>query len=136
MCLTINNSMHPNFKAHTVKSDMTVYKLLLHNDTSKYQGFKYVPHREYGEISFRLIPWGHAVMGYGGYMIEQGWHGFDGLEWATLAKKNHDEYYHTSGFMSAKIVEFIIPKGSLYFIGQNGDIVANRIKSGNLREIV
>ena len=107
MCLHIKSG------PHVADKDMTVWKVITGNNLSQWFDFKYSPNRKYKTVKL-------DVLTYDGGRIEEGYHAY-----RFKLDKVVDGLY--------KAVEFTIPKGATYYLGTGGDIVSNRIVSGDLK---
>jgi len=118
MCLRIDKS-HKFlwlYKAKKAKRPITVYKLLTIVNTTPFRSYRYKFGYNYPEeLSKRFVKT---------ETIESGFlHVYKSRE---LAEKY--SCYLRMMEMSIKIVEMTIPKGSLYFIGNDGTICASCLK--------
>ena len=118
MCLRIMCGPHVADKA------MTVWKVIKFTNLSMWQSFVYEPNHRYETVELTVINKSNYVRS--AYLIiNEGYHAFTNLRAA------HDEIVtFGSGY---KVVKFTIPKGATYFIGDDDDIVSNRIISGDLK---
>ena len=118
MCLTIDKS-HKFlwlYKAKKAKEPIKVYKILTDTNTSPFQyhtykfGFNYP-----NELSKRFVKT---------RVISRGFlHAYQSHE---LAKEN--QFMFNIAAILVRIVEMTIPKGSLYFVGNDGTICASCLK--------
>lgn len=103
--------------------DRVVYKVIQKNNKSLHQDFQYKPN-----TLFRLRK-KLKIFRVGDYNeINEGFHSY--VNFVTAAKRC--SYILT---FNTKLVEFIIPKGAKYYLGDMNDIVSTSIKSGSLRSI-
>lgn len=123
MCLNTRET-----KPSIAETDITVYKIIFHNNYSQVQRFEYEPNKIY-EIDHLEIEISESVFN----TVSEGFHAFKNLSGALLVKDI------TKGAMIPwvmKIVEFTIPKGSEYIISNGGyEIVSNKIISGSLKPV-
>ena len=112
MCLHIKSG------PYVAKVDKTVYKIILMDNRSFYRNKRYKPNTLSPKVTLGVSLYGDA--------IKEGYHAFTNKR-ATVKQL---QYY-----IGCKMVEFTIPAGSIYYIG-NGDIVATRIRSGSLRNMM
>jgi hypothetical protein len=104
------------YKPTIAKKDIKVYKVLWkHSHGSSYRGFKYEKGNEYYQTG---KPFTKTYSRFSKKLIiSRGLHA-----WITKedAIRRHNRSLHV-------IVEMVIPKGSMYYLGDNDDIVSNRL---------
>ena len=108
-----------NLKPLIAKEDILVWKFIFQDNRAPYYTeFCYSPNKTEKEVKLKVI---NAI-------IEEGYH-----SWCSrsIAKSEKSEKFRKFG--KFKVVKFYIPKGSEYFIGEDGDIVSNKIRSGDLK---
>lgn len=121
MCLTIaNNSTKPLI----AKKDILVWKVITKNNISIWREFRYYPNKTY--ITKFYIECGNLVYNYN-MMFCTVYSGFHAYLSRSIARKVK------SYVNDEKVVKFIIPKGAKYYLGDDGDIVSNKIRSGDLK---
>lgn len=111
MCLFIKSG------PHVAGVDRVVWKVIWNRgNISIHRDFKYKPNTLYKKVKIGLCPFNEKI--------------FDGYH----AYRNRDFAYDmlTRPDLNYKMVKFIIPAGSTYYIGDIGDIVSDRIQSGDL----
>lgn len=123
MCLTVSRKHHGTGqpKPKVAQHDIKVYKVLKLDDSSKFQHFQYSPNTIYKMPIRRIYPSGRFFAGESfahEHIIYAGFHAF---------RKMIDTWP-----VNGKVVEFNIPKGTQYYIGDENDIVATQIRSGSL----
>ena len=110
MCLIIKSG------PHIAKKDILVWKVIFKDNTSLHRNFKYSPNKSFPKVKFTMSR-------YESNLIYAGYHSFKSREIARFNKT----------YSNLKVVKFYIPKGAKYFIGDDCDIVSNRIRSGDLK---
>ena len=107
MCLHIDKRYHPRKKPLIAKKDIPVWKYVIPIAPAKYNSFfwNFTYERGYEYSIINKKPFGII-----GWVIDRGFHSYN--------HRNNINYHW---------IRFYIPKGSLYYIGQYGDIVSNRI---------
>lgn len=116
MCLQISVAHHyPLNKPLIASKDILVWKIISDENCSKYQGFQYKPNTVYKLSSQLKLANGRE--------IAEGYHAYTSRQEA----RNHFFDVHH------KVVKFVIPKGTEYFVGIRSDIVSNKIKSLDLK---
>ena len=122
MCLTINYFIHfdnlkNKYKPFTAKTDLEVIKILGNFDGCHY----YTPFRGkkivFKDGKYLMKAGGNgAHLGYRkSFLVNQGIHSYYNLSYAF--------YLNTSDCQ----FESVIPKGTNYFIGKNGDVVSEKL---------
>lgn len=122
MCLYVERGM----AIKTAKQDITVYKMITKNNISVYQNFKYEPNTLY-RLRKKLVA--ERVRNNTIRIVNSGFHAF---------RNNADSYALkaiNTNYSNEKYVEFTIPKGAKYYIGEYGDIVSTSIRSGSLKRL-
>lgn len=121
MCLTINKS-HKFlgwYKAKRVKKPITVYKILEFIDyTSPFRSYQYHKGLNYPDTVGPIYLRDNYIRS--GYL-----HAYQRL---SLAELKACRFSCIEGSKIARVIEMIIPKGSFYFLGTNGDICATCLK--------
>ena len=122
MCLKVNTNFYTRKEAREHKpliaeKDIKVYKVIDVNDRSPYFNFKY--HKKYHyscNFSKNIVNYGRWYI-----KINKGLHSFIKHSEAKIRKAGflNEDYF--------KIVTMYIPKGSEYYLGDNGDIVSNNL---------
>lgn len=116
MCLYLESRKQ---SAIIATEEFKVYKVLQKDNRSEFQNYLYEPN----QLSHRV----NLVISnnmFDGPHIRKGYHSYVSFKVAyTFCPKDH------------KIVEFTIPKGAKYYLGNYEDIVSNRIMSGDLKGI-
>ena len=136
MCLRVNKAFPTkkdaqNYKGEIATKDIKVYKVLEYGTSGKsnkdrayspYRGFYYDKGTQYTESKlnrrYYTTGWSHQCS----LTIEKGLHAY--------VKKNCRQIKnHLSTYAHAKpvVIEMIIPKGSIYYLGDNNDIVTNNL---------
>lgn len=100
-------------KLLTAKNDIEVYKVLTSHNKSAVKRFQYKRGIVYPYIGLEPVETFRSS-------IHAGYHSFKTKDRAEL---NRSFWHH-----ECRVVKFIIPKGSKYYLGTNGDIVSTRIK--------
>lgn len=128
MCLYINKSLHKEIdnilQPHIAKSNMTVWKVITTDNYSYYKNKPYKPNTLYPRVKFGY--YSQVIKQILETVIEMGYHSYK-------SRENARNLHFNSIMDDTKIVKFIIPKGAKYYIGEDGDIVSNIIKSGDLK---
>lgn len=123
MCLYIDKLFHQRIdnilQPLIAKTDKTVWKVIGKHNLSMHRKKHYSPNKLYQRVAF-----GYSSDSLNIQYIEAGYHAFTSRCIARLKYYSNKEEY--------KLVKFTIPKGAKYYIGEDGDIVSNMIKSGNL----
>lgn len=121
MCLTVFGKRVRYKKA---KSDIVVYKILVKKtNLSPYRDFQYLPNTEYSSVKLRATH--HSAWNDDDeWEIEEGLHAY-----TTLVRARFMLDYNE------KVVLFVIPKGTRYVIGEDWEIVAERMITGDLKGI-
>lgn len=125
MCLIINENYHKNFKPLKAEREFAVWKIVCCGFKpvifiSNIYCFRYEKGFEYfitnkRPFSYRTKSELHSRASFKYKVVDRGFHSY----------KTRPNLKTSARFQ--KIVKFYIPKGSLYFIGTEGDIVSNRI---------
>lgn len=136
MCLTIKTSNRTNKSlpvekvaqkyAKVADTDMLIYKVLKvsrRGGKSTYKAFvkgtEYTPGYEYYQTGSAITDRFTTRINYGNELqIDMGLHAFNSYEAASSRYNRHANH---------AICEFIIPKGSTYFVGDSNDVVSDRI---------
>lgn len=122
MCLRIyieSKKQGIHFKQNPLiaSKDITVWKVLEKNDRSVFRKFKYQKGVHYFQtgkpFSFRIS---ENVSGFAFMTIDKGLHSY-------CSRTKAKSYLDTN----KKIVKFIIPKGSKYYLGCMQDIVSDQL---------
>lgn len=114
MCLSVN-MIYPAMSVAT--KNITVYKKLSHGNSSPVKGHRYKAGVLKKKVTLHLSIYGSVSEGYHAYVSKK-------------EAKRHLWHGTTS-----KIVKMTIPKGSGYYRGNNGDIVAERLFTGTLEAV-
>lgn len=121
MCLYISRT---HSKAIKTRKDRTVYKALglgVSLNMSPVFGFEYKPNTlVQSDLGKPTIDDNDQHL----FVIHQGLHAYRNLSFARSAT-----------FCDEKIVAMTIPKGSMVYIGIDGDIVSNALQTGSLEAI-
>lgn len=139
MCLTIltirdhEDLPHPELATRP----MTVYKVIDTDNRSAFQSFVYEPGICY-KLGKSLCSYKNAFTNT--WDVDEGFHAYTSVRAARrsqLSRTRNCALDSTPPTVARlfKIVEFIIPVGAHYFLGDNDDIVSDEIISGNLLSI-
>lgn len=101
------------------EKDILVWKLINKNNVSLHQRFFYSPNKLFPKVGLNIFS--SCVH----KRIFRGYHAFRSRDAARI-----DRSYQCGDL---KVVKFYIPKGAKYYIGDDNDIVADRIRSGDLK---
>jgi len=103
------------------KEDINVFKILTRGNFAPFKSFLYEKGMHYYQegkpfgIGKIEKPWYSSMWRFD---VEQGLHSY-------TSKSKAEE--HLSFYINIKIVKMIIPKGALYYIGINGDVVSSEL---------
>lgn len=100
-------------KRFIAEKDINVWKIIRADNSSEFRGFKYTANKTYPHKELRVR----------NSEVEAGYHAYTTRDNARSRK---------NGYRALKLVKFTIPKGTKYFFGDNNDIVAECIRSGDL----
>jgi hypothetical protein len=135
MCLKILTSHHVNNKwvPKVAEEDILVYKVIFSYNRSFFECFQYEPNTQF-DINEPLRVTGPFATEAFNNLVHQGFHAYMGK---ASAKKNLQKWLDADVVEEglAKVVEFTIPKGASYFLGENDDIVSTSIRAGNLEPL-
>ena len=120
MCLRVSHIFFPR-KARTLWFPKTVYKWLRRSNTAPFTGFQY----NAGESL--STGWIKAELSYA-LVINRGFHAF-------RLKRAAMRYFMPNDSRNFKLVKMVIPSGAKYYKGYGGEIVSDRILTGNLEEV-
>lgn len=129
-----------NLKAQTAKEDINVYKLVKkatkESCVSPFMGYTY-----YSNNTPPLLTLGVTIEPWSIFAtITEGYHSYSSVNFVcdSIRKGNFGSYVKTIQYGNRKeifrvdnylyLATFIIPKGSVYFINENGAIVSNIIR--------
>lgn len=116
MCLDLKEGQRK--RASIAEKDIKVFKMLVRDGrklVSPYQFTEYKLNKLYESKLVKEV----REHEYGGYSVNRGLHAFVNLEYAK---------FKIQGNNSRAIYNAIIPKGSMYYLGNNNDIVSNQLK--------
>lgn len=127
MCLYIDKDIHGYKKprARTAKEDIPVYKIIKKSNKSLHRGFKYTRRKDYEHEKLKHFLYDND------YIVEYGFHAYTSLERASEAWEGLLFWDR----IDTKIVRFTIPAGAEYFMGEDGEVVSGKIRSGELRPL-
>ena len=118
MCLYINAD---NPVAKVAETDMTVWKIIRHNNMSLFMFFRYNRHNKYS-VELEVLSNNTVESGFHAYITKD------------IAIERAEFYKTVIGMEKLKVVQFTIPKGAQYYIGWCGkEIASNEIIAGDLR---
>lgn len=101
------------------KKPIKVYKVIKLDNKSLYQDFQYQP-----DTLYRLRKaLAYTRVGDYGYEFDAGFHAYRDVNNLYYSYRN-------------KVVEFTIPKGARFIIGQYNEIVSTSIRSGDLKSVL
>ena len=113
MCLIIKN----NTKRRTARKDITVYKLVVKRDGKYFTPYRFAP-VEIGKTYYsELIRYNKGVSNRPA--VNVGIHSFVDLSSVIELKAIHEHGVYAM---------CTIPKGSKYYVGNNGDIASNALR--------
>lgn len=129
MCLTIDLNKVIFDEEETIKpfiatKDILVWKIITTRNLSLYRSFKYKPNCGYPTIKFNIRYSYNNDIDY--FKAYEGYHAYTSRRITRLRYAKYRDVLY-------KIVKFYIPKGAKYYLGEDGDIVSNTIKSGDLK---
>lgn len=131
MCLTFDADSRVAIDWPKVADkDIEVWKVLGNNDYSPFLFYQYKPGQFFNIDSKLKYNITNTYGFFSKFAVNHGFHAFMNYE---KAKEELHKFFSLT--LSFKVVKMVIPKGSEYILGNNNEIVANKIYSGDLVKI-